>query len=287
MVPRDVESQPPSSTYGMPIVLSAKSQRSLRDNMNAMLQFVESDPGIDMADLAWTLIRKQAVLPVRHAIPSHTREGACLALQAAIKDNLGVESSPNRGNKGPAQILGIFTGQGVQWPGMCKSLLASIPWTRDIIDELDGSLQTLPTAYRPTWTLRERLFCDDVESQPMEARFSQPLCAAVQLVLLRLLEAAGMKFTTIVGHSSGEIVCAAAAGYITPFQAIRIAYLRGLAVTTSDAEPPDGARGAMLAAEITHEDAEELCNLEDFEGRICVAAYNAPTSVTISGDADG
>ncbi|KAJ5019762.1 Lovastatin nonaketide synthase [Colletotrichum sp. SAR 10_99] len=42
----------------------------------------------------------------------------------------------------------------------------------------------------------------------------------------------------------------------------------------------------MLAAEITHEDAEELCNLEDFEGRICVAAYNAPTSVTISGDSD-
>ncbi|KAL3301235.1 beta-ketoacyl synthase domain-containing protein [Colletotrichum asianum] len=286
MAPRDVESQPSSTTYGMPIVLSAKSQRSLRDNMNAMLRFLQSDPGIDMADLAWTLMRKQAVLPVRHAIPSHTREGACLALQAAIKDNLGVEPSPNRGNKGPPQILGIFTGQGVQWPGMCKSLLASIPWTRDIIDELDVSLQTLPTAYRPTWTLRQRICCDDGESQPTEARFSQPLCAAVQLVLLRLLEAAGIKFTTIVGHSSGEIVCAAAAGYITPFQAIRIAYLRGLAVSTSDAEPPDGARGAMLAAEITHEDAEELCNLEDFEGRICVAAYNAPTSVTISGDAD-
>ncbi|KAE9582221.1 Lovastatin nonaketide synthase mokA [Colletotrichum fructicola] len=286
MVPRDVESQPSSTTYGMPIVLSAKSQRSLRDNMSAMLRFLESDPGIDMADLAWTLMRKQAVLPVRHAIPSHTREGACLALQAAIKENLGVESSSNRGNKGPPQILGIFTGQGVQWPGMCKSLLASIPWTREIIDELDASLQTLPTAYRPTWTLRQRLCCDDVESQPTEARFSQPLCAAVQLVLLRLLEAAGIKFTTIVGHSSGEIVCAAAARYITPFQAIRIAYLRGLAVTTSDAEPPDGARGAMLAAEITHEDAEELCSLEDFEGRICVAAYNAPTSVTISGDAD-
>ncbi|KAJ3952088.1 hypothetical protein N0V92_011480, partial [Colletotrichum tropicale] len=286
MVPRDVESQPSSTTYGMPIVLSAKSQRSLKDNMSAMLRFLESDPGIDMADLAWTLMRKQAVLPVRHAIPSHTREGACLALQAAIKENLGVESNSYRGNNGPPQLLGIFTGQGVQWPDMCKSLLASIPWTREIIDELDDSLQTLPTAYRPTWTLRQRLCCDDVESQPTEARFSQPLCAAVQLVLLRLLEAAGIKFTTIVGHSSGEIVCAAAAGYITPFQAIRIAYLRGLAVSTSDAEPPDGARGAMLAAEITHEDAEELCNLEDFEGRICVAAYNAPTSVTISGDAD-
>ncbi|OHW96463.1 beta-ketoacyl synthase domain-containing protein [Colletotrichum incanum] len=285
-ISRDVENQPSRTTYGMPLVLSAKSQRSLKENMDAMLRFLESDPAIDMADLAWTLLRKQAVLPVRHAISSHTREGACLALEAAIKDNLGIDFSSNRGNKGQPQILGIFTGQGVQWPGMCKSLLASIPWTRDIIDELDVSLQTLPTEYRPTWTLQQQLSCEGDGSNAAEASFSQPLCAAVQLVLIRLLEAAGIKFTAIVGHSSGEIVCAAAAGYITPFQAIRVAYLRGLAVTTSHAGSPSGAQGAMLAAEITHQDAKELCDLEEFEGRICIAAYNAPTSVTMSGDAD-
>ncbi|GKT50422.1 lovastatin nonaketide synthase mokA [Colletotrichum spaethianum] len=284
--PSDVEKQPSSTTYGMPLVLSAKSQRSLKENMDAMLRFLMLNPNIDIADLAWTLTRKQAVLPVRHAISSHTREGACLALEAAIKDNLGLDFSSNRSNKGQPQILGIFTGQGVQWPGMGRSLLASIPWTRDIIDELDISLQTLPADYRPAWTLREQLSCEGDESNAAEASFSQPLCAAVQLVLIRLLEAAGIKFTAIVGHSSGEIACAAAAGYITPSQAIRVAYLRGLAVTKSHAGSLSGARGAMLAAEITHKDAKELCGIEEFEERICVAAYNAPTSVTLSGDAD-
>ncbi|KAK2037200.1 beta-ketoacyl synthase domain-containing protein [Colletotrichum somersetense] len=282
----DVENQPSSTTYGMPLVLSAKSQRSLKGNMEAMLRFLESDPAIDMADLAWTLLRKQAVLPVRHAISSHTREGACLALEAAIKDNLGTTFSFNRGNKGQPQILGIFTGQGVQWPGMCKSLLASIPWTRDIIDELDASLKTLPAQYRPAWKLRQKLSFEGDWANAAEASFSQPLCAAVQLVLIRLLEAAGITFTAIVGHSSGEIACAAAAGYITPFQAIRIAYLRGLAVTTPHAGFPSGTQGAMLVADITQKDAEDLCDLEEFEGRICVAAYNSPTSVTLSGDAE-
>ncbi|KAL0938247.1 beta-ketoacyl synthase domain-containing protein [Colletotrichum truncatum] len=286
LLSRDLESQLSSTTYGMPLVFSAKSQRSLKENMDAMLRFLESDPSVDMADLAWTLMQKQAVLPIRHAISSHTCEGARLALEAAIKDNLGIDFSSSRGHKSTPQILGIFTGQGVQWPHMCKSLLASIPLARDIIDELDTSLQTLPTEYRPTWTLQQQLFCDGVESNAAEAGFSQPLCAAVQLVLIRLLEAAGIKFTAIVGHSSGEIACAAAAGYITPFQAIRVAYLRGLAVTTSRVTSPSGAQGAMLAAEISYDDAKELCNLEEFEGRICIAAYNAPTSVTLSGDVD-
>ncbi|EFQ36744.1 beta-ketoacyl synthase domain-containing protein [Colletotrichum graminicola M1.001] len=282
----DVENQPSSTTYGMPLVLSAKSQRSLKDYMHAMLQFLKSNPAIDMADLAWTLLRKQAVLPVRHAISCHTRDGVCLALEAAINDNLGRDFSFNRGNKDQPQILGVFTGQGVQWSGMCKSLLASIPWTRDIIDELDASLQALPAQYRPLWKLRQLLSGEGDWTNAAEARFSQPLCAAVQLVLIRLLQAAGVRFAAIVGHSSGEIACAAAAGYITPFQAIRIAYLRGLAVATPHAGSHSPTEGAMLAADITHEDAKEICSLEDFEGRICVAAYNSPTSVTLSGDAE-
>lgn len=42
----------------------------------------------------------------------------------------------------------------------------------------------------------------------------------------------------------------------------------------------------MLAVGTSLEDAEELCALEDFQGRIVVAASNSATSVTLSGDAD-
>jgi acyl transferase domain-containing protein len=42
----------------------------------------------------------------------------------------------------------------------------------------------------------------------------------------------------------------------------------------------------MLAAGMSYEDAQELCELEALEGRVCVAASNSLESVTISGDAD-
>jgi len=98
-----------------------------------------------------------------------------------------------------------------------------------------------------------------------------------------MLAAAGIKFTTVVGHSSGEIACAFATGLISASQAIRVAYLRGL---TSQFAGSDRGEGAMLAAGVSFEDAQELCELEAFEGRICVAASNSPDSTTISGDKD-
>lgn len=42
----------------------------------------------------------------------------------------------------------------------------------------------------------------------------------------------------------------------------------------------------MLAVGTTFEDATEFCQLEDFEGRVQVAAQNSPSSITLSGDED-
>jgi acyl transferase domain-containing protein len=167
---------------------------------------------------------------------------------------------------------------------MGKSLITSIPFARHIIDDLDRSLASLPPRYRPAWTLLEQFMLDAGESNVMEATFAQPLCTAVQIVLVELLGAAGYAFKAVVGHSSGEIACAFAAGHITAAQAIRIAYLRGH--ITGLASSPAGVQGAMLAAGTTFEDAQELCALDLFAGRMCVAASNAPDSVTLSGDID-
>jgi acyl transferase domain-containing protein len=274
-----------STTRGLPLVFSARSETSLRSTIEGVLELVKTRPEINILDLAWTLLRKQSVLPVRHTVAGHTREAICLALADAIKETkLEASLSPKNVNKDQLHILGIFTGQGAQWPGMLKGLILTIPYVKDIIAELDNSLQTLPTEYRPSWTLYEQFMQDEATSNVSQASFSQPLCCATQIVLVRLLAAAGVKFTTIVGHSSGEIACAFAAGFSSASQAIRVAYIRGL--MSQHALSPRGEEGAMLAAGVSFEDAQELCELDAFEGRICVAASNSPDSTTISGDAD-
>lgn len=253
--------------------------------MERVLELINTSLQLDLLDLAWTLLRKQSALPLRYSFAGHTKESISVALAAAIKETkLEANLGPRNVSNDKLSILGIFTGQGAQWPGMMKGLISTIPYVKDIVAELDHSLQTLPAEYRPSWTLYEQFLLDNTTSNVGKASFSQPLCCATQIVLIRLLVAAGIKFTTIVGHSSGEIACAFVAGLISALQAIRVAYLRGL--TSQYAGSPRGEEGTMLAAGVSFEDAQELCELEAFEGRICVAASNSPDSTTISGDED-
>lgn len=83
----------------------------------------------------------------------------------------------------------------------------------------------------------------------------------------------GIRPSSVVGHSSGEIAAAYAAGAITAQSAIIIAYYRGLA-----AKRQDGS-GAMAAVGLSPEDVKPY--LQD---GVVVACHNSPSSVTLSGD---
>lgn len=267
----------------LPLVFSAKSQRSLKATLEGVLDMItRAESVIELHDLASTLLRQRSILPFRRAIVGHSKEAVCLALQAAIEDGNAVTDF-STDTKGKLRVLGVFTGQGAQWPGMLRSLVHGMPFARSIIQDLDRSLQTLPEKFRPTWKLQDKLEGDGTDFT--NATISQPLCCAIQIVLVQLLAASAIQFTTIVGHSSGEIACAFAAGFISAAQAIRIAYLRGI-VSSQNAASPSGQGGAMLAAGLSYDDAQDLCQLDVFEGRVCVAASNSQDSVTFSGDAD-
>jgi acyl transferase domain-containing protein len=268
-----------------PIVLSANSTASLKATMDDLRQSLNSQPEIQLRDLAWTLLKKRSNLQVRHAIQVKTVQGLCEALERDASSVSGKQAVTISSEvKSKPQVLGIFTGQGAQWPAMGKALISEVPYARSIISELDASLQNLPTEYRPSWSLMDQLILEGEDSNVHDAAYSQPLCCAVQIMLTKLLEAAGVAFKVVVGHSSGEIACAFAAGFISASQAIRIAYLRGL--TAKHAGGPDGMEGAMMAAGTNFDDANDLCALEAFDGRMVVAASNGPDTVTLSGDKD-
>ena len=49
----------------------------------------------------------------------------------------------------------------------------------------------------------------------------------MQIVLVNLLHTPGVEFAAVVGHSSGEIAAAYAAGFLSATDAVRVAYYRG------------------------------------------------------------
>jgi malonyl CoA-acyl carrier protein transacylase len=57
-------------------------------------------------------------------------------------------------------------------------------------------------------------------SRVNEAEISQPLSTTIQILLVYVLRAAKVKFTDVIGHSSGEISALHAAGFLTAKDAI-------------------------------------------------------------------
>ncbi|KAE8154018.1 hypothetical protein BDV25DRAFT_168001 [Aspergillus avenaceus] len=271
---------PPAACH-IPVALSAASDQSLLSLLESMRGFLETRPDIELSGLAYTLSTKRSALPQRLALSAESKEQLLSELTAKIDasatdEDLGTSALP----AAPA-ILGVFTGQGAQWATMGIKLITSIPMARRSLNHLEESLVTLPECHRPRWKLTDEISADST-SRVGEAALSQPLCTALQIVLVDLLRAAGVQFRAVVGHSSGEIGAAYAAGYLSSYDAIRIAYYRGYFAKL--AAGPSAEKGAMMAVGTTFEDAKELCELDDFIGRLSVAAHNAPASVTLSGD---
>ena len=66
------------------------------------------------------------------------------------------------------------------------------------------------------------MMADPTSSRLAEASITQSLCTAVQVILVNLIQLAGITFNIVVGHSSGEIGAAYAAEMITAEEAICI-----------------------------------------------------------------
>lgn len=270
-----------------PFVFSATSEKRLRANLSAYAAYLEGSPTISVQDLAYTLRQRRSVFPCRASFTAVSVDDLrSKILDRLENDDTGVGVKAPGSNSGATpKILGVFTGQGAQYARMGAELIEKSAFARRIIQELESELARLPGTDRPRWSLQAEMLADASSSRVYEAAISQPLCTAVQILLVDLLRLANIEFNAVVGHSSGEIAAAYAAGYLTARDAICIAYYRGL--HCQHATSPNGnIKGAMVAVGTSLEDATELCEMDDFAGRINVAASNSPSSVTIAGDED-
>lgn len=274
--------------YG-PFTLSARSESALARSVAALANAIEargSDLSLD--DLAYTLQIRRSDFAFKTSFSA----ASCSELQSELQSALTQSSSGNaklvRSTSSvqvtkdfPPRILGVFTGQGAQWPRMGAGLYEQSATFRRSILQLEQSLATLPDP--PEWSLTAELLAPAATSRIDEAVISQPLCTALQVALVDLLAESGIKLNAVVGHSSGEIAAVYAAGYINASDAIRIAYYRGV---HANVESDHNVSGLMMAVGMGFEEARAFCQRDQFHGKIVAAASNSRSSTTLSGDAD-
>lgn len=271
---------PKAKIISNPLVISANSDISMRAQIGRLATALDEADESQVHSIIFTLAHRRSQLPIRAFFSGHDLPSLQQKLKNATADDAVLPSASQDVPLGQKpRILGVFTGQGAQWPTMGREILNSSPFARSLMESLEESLASLPEP--PAWTLTEQIMADKETSRLGEAAVSQPLCTAVQLMVVELLRKAGIKFSCVIGHSSGEITAAYAAGFLSASDAIRVAYLRGVCAKLAGGEK--GAKGAMIAVGLSFEEASVFCE-ERFTGLIDVAASNAPTSTTLSGD---
>jgi hybrid polyketide synthase/nonribosomal peptide synthetase ACE1 len=277
-----------------PFVFSAASKASLISYLTAFCDYLRGtdDTLLNFRDLAHTLYSRRSRFPFSTTIAASNTTDICAKLEAKLKiariggePEFGVRPLLQSSETRKPLILGIFTGQGAQWAQMGAELIAKSLTARRVIESLELRLSRLPLGDRPSWSLLEEIQKESAFSRIGQATFSQPICTAIQILQVNMLYAAGVKFSAVVGHSSGEIGAAYAAGFISAEDAICIAYYRGL-YSADLAKGRNGQSGAMMAVESTVEDIQGLCGSRHFKGRVGIAAINSPASLTVSGDSD-
>ncbi|WP_313949629.1 type I polyketide synthase, partial [Frankia sp. AvcI1] len=134
----------PTRTGGgpaLPWILSARTPDALRAQADRLGAFVRSDAGagLDPADVADALVAARTVFEQRAVVLGTDRDGLLGAVDA-----LAAATASARVVRGAADTTAttvfVFPGQGSQWAGMARELLATSPVFADHLDAVAAAL---------------------------------------------------------------------------------------------------------------------------------------------------
>nr|AAM54075.1 polyketide synthase [Actinosynnema pretiosum subsp. auranticum] len=241
----------------LPLVLSAHDPAALRATAARLLPVAERVP---LPDLALSLVTGRAALPCRAVIPARDRGQAL----AALRDLASGATAPAERDGGGVAFL--LSGQGSQRAGTGRLLERRFPVFRDALREVCALLDR-----RVVGGPGVRAALDD-PGLLADTRYAQAGLFAVQVALVRLLDALGVRPDLLAGHSVGEIAVAHAAGVLSLEDASTLVAARGALMR----ELPPGVMVAVRAGE----DEARAALVDGVE----LAAVNGPRATVLTGD---
>ena len=253
------------------IAVSARSQSALKNNISALVQYIDKKKGMFnlnesslLGDLAYTTTARR--------IHHNFRVTATGASLEEIRDSLN--SSANRETLSPVPSVApgigfIFTGQGAQYAGMGKDLFHHNKQFRDNVEHLDrialshGFPSIMP------------LIDGSVPVEELNPVVTQLGTTCLQMALTKLWISLGVTPSFVLGHSLGEYAALNAAGILTNSDTIFLAGRRAQLLT----EQCKVGTHAMLAVKSSVAQVKQFLD----DGAAEIACINAPSETVISG----
>ncbi|MFJ7904670.1 SDR family NAD(P)-dependent oxidoreductase [Streptomyces sp. NPDC096198] len=166
----------------------------------------------------------------------------------------------------------VFSGQGSQWPGMARELLAQEPAFAAALTEAD-----------PLIAAEAGFSVLDVVREGREVTGCgrvQPLLFAVQTALAATWQAYGVEPAGVIGHSMGEVAAAVVAGALSPADGARVICRRSALLSRI------AGAGAMATVALGHAEAEADLTAAGVRESVSVAVLAAPGSTVVAGAPD-
>ncbi|HVR95693.1 MAG TPA: beta-ketoacyl synthase N-terminal-like domain-containing protein [Thermoanaerobaculia bacterium] len=271
------------------LVLSARTPAALEAATANLARRLETDPDLDLADVAHTLRVGRRPFRHRRALVCREREEALRALRG---EEAGMLLTADAGldERGAAFL---FPGLGDHYTGMAAELYRAEPAFREAIDRCIAVvgpefLQALfPEGMQPGAGAHpsrrqndlRRMLADPATAEPGgllgRTAFAHPAVFAVEYALAELWREWGVKPRAMIGYSLGEYVAACLAGVFSLKEGLAFVAARARLI---DALPA----GAMLAVPLPLADVEPLVAAEP---ELSLAADNGPALTVVGGPA--
>ncbi|KAL6713727.1 hypothetical protein ACLMJK_008219 [Lecanora helva] len=227
-----------------------------------------------LRDLAFTLSKRRSLFSYRVAVIA----SGIGELRKCI-DELAQGTAKVEPARAQFRATFAFTGQGAQWAEMGCRLLPVYPAFANSLSRANNDFVSMGA----DWNLLAEIMKPKEQSLINNARLAQPCTTAIQIALVELLQSWDIAPQVVCGHSSGEIAAAFAAGALTSYDALKVAYHRGSVVQMLSTMVPS-LSGSMLAVGLSEADGKEC--IKGLEQNLVVACINSPASITISGDSE-
>jgi acyl transferase domain-containing protein len=243
------------------LALSARDDDALAAMAGRIASALGTDDAPSLADAAWTLATGRKQFERRLAVVADTAPEAASRMEAAQVIR-GI--APIAGDR--TKVAFVFSGQGVQWPGMAAGLYRSDPAFRETVDRCLGAVDDRldPPLAAIMW--------DPSDPRINQTAYAQPALFAVQAGLVALWRSLGVQPDLVLGHSVGEFAAAWTAGVLDLEDAMRLVAERGRCM---QALPGNGTMIAVQAA------ADDLTPMLD--GHTALAGINGAVETVLSG----
>ncbi|MFE0024994.1 beta-ketoacyl synthase N-terminal-like domain-containing protein [Amycolatopsis sp. NPDC059021] len=243
-------------------LLAAASPERLRLAAGRLADWLSDSGNLPLSDVEHSLARRASG---RHrvVVTAGDHDELVSGLRAFVAGT--VVPGVSAGRSDAAGPVWVFSGQGSQWAGMGRRLLADEPAFAAAVDKVDEAMRGEGRSIRAM-----------LESgvEPVGFAALQPVLFGIQVALAELWRHYGAEPAAVIGHSLGEVAAAVVAGAISLADGARIAVRRSKLLATT------AGKGTMALLELP---ADEVTELLRYYPDVDLAVYNAPGQTVVSG----